>query len=398
MRVAGLVAGAGCVVLTSALAPPVWAAPAAPAVAPACNPAQGQPASQITQQPWPQRRLDFEEAWKVTRGEGVTVAVVDSGVSARHPQLAGRVVAHFDATKTTPEDCFQHGTEVAGIIAAADQRQSRGVPFVGVAPGARLVNAKFTSGESTNDNTLLPKAIMWAADRAQVINVSVAAPDTPELRRAVRYAQRKDALIVAAAGNVQDDQRGKEQQAYPASYPGVLSVAAADENGTIADFSNLKTRVDVSAPGANIISTGPTGYIGGLGGTSFGAPYAAGVAALVRSRHKNLNYQQVIQRIKATAEGDNGTGSGSGMISPMQAVTGLVNPGAGQAAPRAAAGAIDIGGRPPVDHRTRGIGAGIAVGAVILALAVAFGGAVIPLGRRRGWRPGRARSTGGGEG
>ncbi|MFB4317488.1 S8 family serine peptidase [Actinomadura sp. 21ATH] len=393
MRVAGLVAGAGCVVLTTALAPPVLAAPAA---APAqCNPAQGQPANQITQQPWPQQRLDFQEAWKVTRGEGVTVAVVDSGVSANHPQLRGRVVASFDATKTTPNDCFQHGTEVAGIIGAADHRQSRGVPFVGVAPGAKLVNAKFTAGESTSDNTLLPKAIEWAADRAQVINVSVAAPDTPALRKAVLYAQRKDALIVAAAGNVTDQQRGQEQKAYPASYPGVLSVAAADVNGTIADFSNLKTRVDVSAPGQGIVSTGPTGYIGGLGGTSFGAPYASGVAALVRSRHKDLTYQQVIDRIKATAEGGNGTGSGNGMISPMQAVTGLVEPGQAGAGARRAAGPIDIGGELPEDGRTRGIAGVIAAATIILAVLVAFGGAVVPLGRRRGWRPGRARVAAG---
>jgi type VII secretion-associated serine protease mycosin len=387
MRVARLVAGAGCVVLVTALAPPAAAAPMAAPVQ--CNPAQGQPADQITQEPWPQRRLDFEEAWKVTRGEGVTVAVVDSGISAKHPQLAGRVVAEFDATKTTANDCFQHGTEVAGIIAAADQRQSRGVPFVGVAPGAKLVNAKFTAGESTQDNTLLPKAIEWAADRAKVINVSVAAPDTPALRKAVLYAQSKDALIVAAAGNVTDQQKGQEQKAYPASYPGVLSVAAADENGTIADFSNLKTRVDVSAPGEGIISTGPTGYMGGLGGTSFGAPYAAGVAALVRSRHKELTYEQVIQRIKVTAEGGNGGGSGNGMISPMQAVTGLVEPG--QTAPRQAAAPIDIGGEPAPDGRTRGIAAAIAGATVILAVLVAFGGAVIPLGRRRGWRAGRTQ-------
>ncbi|GAA2426942.1 hypothetical protein GCM10010191_44500 [Actinomadura vinacea] len=393
MRVAGVVAGAGAVLLTTALAPPVavaaGAAPAVRAGAPPCNPAQGRPAGQIKQQPWPQRRLDFEQAWTVTRGEGVTVGVVDSGISSRHPQLAGKVVASFDATGTTPEDCFQHGTEVAGIIAGSDLRQTHGVPFVGVAPRVKLVNAKFAASESTQDNTLLPKAIKWAADRAQVINVSVTAPDTPALRAAVRYAQSKDALIVAAAGNVTDRQRGQEQQAYPAGYPGVLSVAAADEAGTIAEFSNLKTRVDVSAPGVGLVSTGPTGYIGGLGGTSFGAPYASGVAALVRSRHKKLNYRQVIQRIKGTAEGDNGSGSGSGMISPMQAVNGLLNAGPGHPGRQRVPGAIELGGAAPVDHRSRAIAGGIAAGAILLALLVAFGGVVIPLGRRRGWRPAR---------
>ncbi|TDE29553.1 S8 family serine peptidase [Actinomadura sp. 6K520] len=415
MRGGRLAAGAGGLALTSVLvfAPAAAAAPVAPAdrplaaptaskkperqappprPKPECNKPAGQPASAITVEPWAQRRLDFEQAWPITRGKGVTVAVVDSGIDTGHPQLRNKVAASFDATKTTTDDCIGHGTQVAGIIAASDMR-SRDIPFVGVAPQVRLLNAKWSSGQSTNDNTMLPKAIAWAADQgAKVINVSADAPDTPALRLAVRKAQRKDALIVASAGNVAQDQRGKESASYPASYRGVLSVAAVDEAGTIANFSNLKTRVDVSAPGQNVISTLGDGYVGGLQGTSFGAPYASGVAALVRARHPKLTYQQVIDRILITAEGGNGQGSGYGMISPLQAVSALVDPAAkpGAADARPMGGAVPIAKPEPVDHRTRGMGLAIAGGALGAAALVAFGGAVIPLGRRRGWRPGRA--------
>ncbi|MEU8345946.1 type VII secretion-associated serine protease mycosin [Actinomadura meyerae] len=422
MREGRIAAGAASLALTSVLAfaPAAAAAPAAApadrphaapttkkpskkpsspartqpqrAPAPKCNRPIGQPASAIKVEPWPQRRLDFEEAWRITRGRGVTVAVVDSGINARHPQLKGKVVGAFDASGTTADDCLGHGTEVAGIIAGADMRAAN-VPFVGVAPQVKLLNAKFASGENTVDNTLLAKAITWAAEHgAKVINVSSAAPDTPALRAAVRAAQRRDALIVAAAGNVTEQQRGKETAAYPASYKGVLSVAAVDEAGTITGFSNIKSRIDVSAPGENVISTLGEGYAGGLQGTSFGAPYAAGVAALVRARHPKLTYQQVINRILITAEGGNGQGSGHGMISPLQAVSALVDPTAtpGAAGPRPLGGAVPFPKPEPVDHRSRGIALAVAGGAVAAALAVAFAGAILPLGRRRGWRPGRA--------
>ncbi|QKG24691.1 peptidase S8/S53 subtilisin kexin sedolisin [Actinomadura verrucosospora] len=421
MRGAGLVAGATGLALTTALvfAPAASAAPAAPGDRPGaapttkpspsskptpkktqepkkpqtqCNKPSGQPASAITQQPWAQRRLDFEQAWTITRGAGVTVAVVDSGIEADHPQLKGKIAGSFDATGTTPTDCYGHGTEVSGIIAATDQRR-RNVPFVGVAPQAKLLDAKFTTGESTDDNTLLPKAITWAAEHgANVINVSARAPDTTLLRQAVKTAQRHDVLIVAAAGNVDKDERGKESAGYPANYPGVLSVAAVDQSGTISDFSNHKTRIDVSAPGQDIITTVGTGYAGGLQGTSFSAPYAAGVAALVRSHYPKLNYQQVINRILLTAEGGNGQGSGYGMISPMQAVSAELDPNAkpGEtSATRPLSGPVPIARAAPVDHRTRNIGLGVAGGALGLTLVVAFGGAVIPMGRRRNWKPGR---------
>lgn len=356
------------------------------------NPPTGAPASAITQQPWAQARLDFEQAWAATKGNGIKVAVVDSGIETTSPQLRGKVVDKLGSDDGNVRDCQGHGTSVAGIIAATDMRKQN-VPFFGVVPNVQLLDAKFTSTESSDNEKQLATAIKWAAAKgARVINVSVDSPDSPWLSEAVRYAQAKDALIVASAGNTGD--QTKAVAAYPANYPGVLSVAAVDAQGSISNFSNIRTRIDVSAPGQAVTSIYGKGYaVGTLNGTSFGAPYASGVAALVRARHPRLTYQQVINRMEGTAEGGIGTGSGYGMINPMQAVTGLVDPNAkpDHKAKKTLSGAVNIAPVPPADHRTRNIALGVAGGSIGVAVLVAFGGAVIPLGRRRGWRPTKAR-------
>ncbi|RFU43348.1 hypothetical protein DZF91_01545 [Actinomadura logoneensis] len=367
------------------------------------NPPVGLPASAITQQPWAQARLDFEKVWAVTKGNGIKVAVVDSGIDTRNPQLRGKVVAKIGPDDGNVRDCPGHGTPIAGIIAATDMRD-KNVPFFGVVPDVQLLDAKFTSSASSDTDKSLADAIKWSVDKgARVINVSADSPKTPWLGEAVRYAQARDVLIVAAAGNAKD--QSKALPAYPADYPGVLSVAAVDAQGSISNFSNIRSRIDVSAPGQGVTSIFGKGYaVGTLDGTSFGAPYAAGVAALVRARHPRLTYQQVINRMEITAEGSIGTGSGYGMINPLQAVTALVDPNARPTQKKARAGlagAVNIAPVPPADHRTRNIAMSVAGGSLGLALVVAFGGAVIPIGRRRGWRPAKARipheATGGQE-
>lgn len=356
-----------------------------------CAPAQG--ALSLKTEPWAQQRLGFTDAWKLTRGGGVSVAVVDSGVDATHEQLAGHVTS-VDLTHTVARDCVGHGTAVAGIIAAQDMR-SQNIPFVGVAPDAHIISVKFTNQEQTQGaDPLLPKAIREAADLgAKVINVSVTAPDTAALRSAVRYAQQHDAVIVAAAGNVTNDQKGTEGPAYPAQYPGVLSVGSLAYDGTVADSSNTVTRVGVSAPGTQISTTWPGGYAPSVEGTSFASAFVSGTAALVRARHPGLSYKQVEHRIIATADGSAGRGSGAGMINPMQAVSALLPEENGRAATGAPAQAqpIRIAYRRPPDHRTLSIAfavTGIALGTSLVAVA---GGVLIPMGRRRGWRPGHVR-------
>ncbi|MCO5985077.1 S8 family serine peptidase [Actinoallomurus spadix] len=354
-----------------------------------CNPDLGVPS--LNAEPWAQKRLDFTRAWKLTRGKGVTVAVVDSGVDATQRQLSGRV-ALVDVSNTIKRDCLGHGTAVAGIIGARDMRD-RNMPFVGVAPEANLISVKFTNQmTTTGTDPHLAKAIREAADlKAKVINVSVQAPDSPALRAAVKYAQARDAVIVAAAGNVQGNGGAAAGAAYPAEYPGVISVGSLNEDGTVADSSNVTTRVSVAAPGKNLATTWPGGYAPAEEGTSFASAFVSGTVALVRAYHPDLDHQQVKQRIEATADGSVGTGSGAGMINPMLAVSALL-PGeqhhSVSPAPAVPARPVQVAYRRPPDRRTRSVALTIAGVALAGAAVVVAGGVLIPMGRRRNWQPG----------
>ena len=362
---------------------------------PPCKKPQSYPASRVQAIPWAQQRLDFTNAWSITKGKGVTVAIVDSGVNKFHPQLAGRVAKSIDLTDTYNTDCFGHGTQVAGIIAAQDERNGTpAIPFVGVAPDVRLISIKIQEGETSDDDgTSLARGIERAVQEgAEIINVSATNTDFPRLRQAVHLAQEHDVLIVAAAGNTDARKKQSEQQAYPASYPGVLSVGAVGQSGPLSGFSNTSSKVDVTAPGDGIVTTTGDGYVADLQGTSYSTPYVAGVAALVKAAKPGLSAKEIMHRIVATADGSVGAGSGGGMVNPYEAVAAIVSDSGSPAATRSAgAQPIAIGGPPPVDHRTRDRGALIAAVTVGTVLLVVFGGIVVPLGARRGWRPGRVR-------
>ncbi|MEO3789176.1 type VII secretion-associated serine protease mycosin [Nonomuraea sp. B10E15] len=379
--------GATAIGLALALSPTPSPAPT-PATTPVvrCEPEPG--VAEVTGEPWPQQRLRFERVWRLTRGEGVTVAVVDSGVDATHPQLSGVVVRQEDLTGTDRRDCVGHGTAVAGIIAGRDLT-SRGVPVMGVAPDARILSIKQTEGRS-GDVARLARGIRRAADLgADVINVSVQAQDHPDLKAAVTYAQDKDAVIVAAAGNVKQDD-GAVAAAYPAEYPGVIAVGSASPDGAKSEFSNGVTRISVTAPGAGITSawTGG-GYRTELDGTSFAAPFVSGVVALVRARHPELDHWQIKRRLERTAEGGGAAGTGAGLINPLLAVT-SVTPPTGE---RAAAPPIVLARAPVPDARKQAIAIGIAASALGATTLVVFLALMLPRARRRGWRAGNARGA-----
>lgn len=348
----------------------------------------GSAASDIKTEPWGQQRLGFTAVWSLTKGQGVTVAVVDSGVDTGHPQLRDHL-SDYDVTGTGTRDCVGHGTEVAGIIGASDLRQQQ-VPFVGVAPAARIISVKMANEESNNNPRFVADAIRKAADLgAKVINVSSQTPDYGFLKDAVKYAQGKDAVLVAAAGNVQNQQKGTTEPAYPANYPGVISVGAVGPDGQLSDFSNTLTQVTLTAPGKDIVSTYPGGTYTSNSGTSFSTPFVAGVVALVRSYHPNLSADQVVHRMEVTAEGGTAKGTGYGFVDPMQAVTAVLPEENGTPASPPMRH-VAIAQRTPEDRITRNVALGIAGGTLAVAAAVAAAGAIIPVGRRRGWRPGGA--------
>jgi subtilisin family serine protease len=214
--------------------------------------------SKVKSVPWAQQALDWSSVWPLTEGRGIKVAVVDSGVDSS-PQLAGKVTA-IDLTSTGFQDCSGegHGTAIAGIIAASVQAQ--GNPFEGVAPEAKILSVKvFTQTQQSNSSATLAQGINDAALLgAQVINVSMTTRNSAVLRAAVEFALSRNVVIVASGGN--DDQQNGVGPFYPASYPGVLSVGAVEQDGSLAPFSDQRSRVAVTAPGVGITSTAPGGY------------------------------------------------------------------------------------------------------------------------------------------
>ncbi|MEV4578801.1 S8 family serine peptidase [Nonomuraea jabiensis] len=375
----------GRALVASVLALQVPLAPAA--VKDECRPPRG---TMQVGESWAQKRLDPKRVWSLSTGAGVKVAIIDSGVDLQHPQI--RLAGRADLTGTGYRDCVGHGTAVAGIIGA---QYMQGVLFYGMAPGARLLSYKQTVSERDGDPELLVKAIKAAADEgAKVINVSVSTSDLPSLREVVQYALAKDAVIVAAAGNVTKED-GTPVPAYPAAYEGVLAVGAAGPNGILSNFSNVKTPVAVLGPGQGVTSTWPgRSYFKDLNGTSYAAPYVAGVAALVRARFPKLDEAQVRQRIIATADGATGGGKGAGMVNPMLALSAILPYEPADAPvvappPPSPLSADAVAKVPPVDHDAVNLALIVAGSALGLALLVAVARVVVPLGRRRGWRPGR---------
>ncbi|GAA2590108.1 S8 family serine peptidase [Actinomadura fulvescens] len=398
MHRAGLAAAVALLTLAPAavLAPASADSPSKPQAAPtpppapACDPPRGHRGA--VGESWAQKRLGFERVWPLSRGQNVTVAVVDSGVEASHPMLAGRTPGSrvTDLTGTGKGDCTGHGTAVAALIAGRDM-SDRLIPLSGVAPAADLYVVKHQNEErDQTGGERLPAAIRAAvAARAQVINISISAEHSPRLEAAVQFALRNDAVVVAAAGNVRK-QDGEDGPAYPASYPGVISVASLGQDGARAESSGLRSKVDLAAPGKDV-STAWTrgGYNLQAQGTSFAAAYVSGVVALVRARHPGLNPQQVMHRLLVTADGNAGEGTGQGMVNPLQAVTALL-PEEGSATPANASAPVRFAAPEPTDHRTRTIAIAVAGGALGVAALAAVSGIVLPLGRRRQWRPGRA--------
>ncbi|MET0132058.1 MAG: type VII secretion-associated serine protease mycosin, partial [Kibdelosporangium sp.] len=292
----------------------------------------------LPNKPWGQQQLRIEEAHAFATGKNQVVAVIDTGVR-NHQYFNGRVIKGPDYVAKPADalqDCDGHGTEVAGIIAARSP-DSRQVGFTGVAPDARILairqsseNYKGTPAPTADnpnpqettagDLNTLAQAVRHAADREEVtvINMSVDncrlatfAISEPEkdLQRALRYAVQNDKVVVASAGNQSqvcteplngpDSKQPKFIITPPWFADDVLSVAAVDRKGNLAGFSMQGPWVSVAAPGTDIISLDPAGTLanrtvqGGknvaIQGTSFAAPYVAGLAALVRERFPNLN-------------------------------------------------------------------------------------------------------------
>ncbi|HWE57399.1 MAG TPA: S8 family serine peptidase, partial [Acidimicrobiales bacterium] len=255
-------------------------------------------------------------AWKVSKGQNVTVAVLDTGVDAAHEDLAKKVVRQTNVCATDDmcgdsdqSDDNGHGTHVSGIL-AADTDNNAGVASLGWS--VKVDEYKVLNSQGDGDTADVATAIydaVAAGDR--VINMSLAnyscqqspsdcGPD-PDEQAAVEYAIAHNVVVVAAAGNGLGFEPGDNGLTYPASYPGVLSVAATDDNGAVQSFSQWGQAADIAAPGLNIISTWNDGTYWSDSGTSMASPQVAAAAALVISHAPTLTGQQVTEILEASA-------------------------------------------------------------------------------------------------
>lgn len=271
--------------------------------------------------------LDLPAAWDLTTGsDEAVVAVVDSGVSASHPDLQGALLAGWDFLNNDdqPEDDVGHGTAVAGIIAArGDDR----LGIAGVAMNALILPVKVGSADGAPVSAIA-EGVVWAADQGvDVINLSLVT-DQPSnaLRDAVQYAYERNIAVVTAAGN---DPQGIT---YPGAYDQAISVGASTLWGTLTAFTSRENRVDLVAPGASVTapwwSSGAGDGWTTVTGTSFAAPMVSGVIALLRSISPDITVEELRQLLRATAvplsDGEPEPGSGAGLLDASAALQTLL--------------------------------------------------------------------------
>jgi thermitase len=259
--------------------------------------------------------VDAVEAWKIEKGShNVLVAVIDTGVDAEHPDLKknihrdrnGNYGYDFVKNGSNPKDEHGHGTHVAGIVGAVANPKT-GVS--GVAQNVSILAVKYyaegNSGAVNLRNTV--KSIEWAVNNgAKIINYSGGGPEFSEAEYlALKKAEAKGVLVVAAAGNERSDTDLPENYYYPSAYrlTNILSVAATDINNKLIRSSNWgKTKVDVTAPGENIFSTLPNGRYGYMTGTSQATAFVSGIAALMLSKDPSLTPSKIKDLIRSSVD------------------------------------------------------------------------------------------------
>ncbi|MFD5713776.1 type VII secretion-associated serine protease mycosin [Streptomyces pharetrae] len=367
------------------------------------------PSKKYEGRPWALQRVNLDELWAQSKGKGVQVAVIDTGVDIKNPQLTqavdvskgknflpaknkkGEEIERGNASGTT--DTVGHGTRVAGIIAA---RPAKGTGFVGLAPEATIIPIKQNDAEGNGTALSLARSIDHAVDAgADVINISqdtanAVRPDG-RLEQAVRRALDQNVVVVASAGN--DGLGGNVKVTYPASYEGVLAVAASDRNNERAPFSQSGEFVGVAAPGVDMISTVPGNGHCSDNGTSFSAPYVAGVAALLKAKYPKWTARQIVAQIEQTAERTipgHDRLVGWGVVDPVKALTDVdpANPVESPRPERNLTGAEAPSVAPvhfgeTADERNTRLGTYVVVGGLVLAAGLSGTAIAVRDARRR---------------
>ncbi|MFJ4203210.1 type VII secretion-associated serine protease mycosin [Streptomyces sviceus] len=288
---------------------------------------------------WALDAMHTQQAWQTTKGAGVTVAVLDTGVENDHPDLVGNVLTGkdmigFGATQGD-RSWARHGTAMAGIIAGHGHGVGNGDGVMGIAPEAKILPVRViledgdparAKARNTRGNALA-EGIRWAADHgADVINLSLgddSASAHPEAGEddAVQYALRKGSVVVASAGN--GGEKG-DHISYPAAYPGVIAATAVDKFGTRASFSTRRWYATVAAPGDDVVIADPDHKYYEGWGTSAASAFVSGAAALVKAAHPDLTPAQIKRLLEDTARnapaGGRDDSRGFGFVDPAAAL------------------------------------------------------------------------------
>ena len=240
---------------------------------------------------WPSCKSRRRIRWRPE--ESITVAVIDSEIDAKHPDLDGAVVKSFDALagSDTPHP---HGTSIAGAIAAHGK-------LMGIAPGVRILAVHAfddSPGEAKGTSFAIDKGLQWAADNnARVVNMSFAGPADPMLARMLAAAYAKGIVLIAAAGNGGP----QSEPLYPAADPDVIAVTATDNAEHVFALANRGRYIAVAAPGVDILALAPGDAYALTSGTSIAAAHVSGIAALLLERNPSLKPSDIRSILIATA-------------------------------------------------------------------------------------------------
>ena len=238
---------------------------------------------------WGVSAFDLPKTWEKTMGDGVVIAVLDTGCDLNHPDLIQNIIEGINILKpgTPPDDDNGHGTHVTGILVANDNE----IGMIGVCPKAKVRPIKVLDRNGNGNMKDVSTGIKWAADAGcDIIVMSLGTPvKISQVRKAIQYADSKGVITFCAAGN----SGITDEIYYPANYPETISIGAIDHNLNRASFSNTGKNLDFMAPGVDIFSTVPDDWYATFSGTSMACPFAVGVAALLLSYSKKgkLGYE-----------------------------------------------------------------------------------------------------------
>ncbi|MEU8804313.1 S8 family serine peptidase [Spirillospora sp. NPDC048819] len=358
------------------------------------------PTDQIRAREWHLEALRTQKAWKYSKGRGVTVAVLDTGVDKNHPDLTGQVLTGPDLTGgvRSPGTRYWglHGTSMASIISGHGHGPRLSQGMMGVAPQSHILSIRVTlenddplrrdNGQGgSSDRDAVAQGIRYAVDHgADIINMSLGGGrqfynGTKSQESAIKYALDKGVVLIASAGN---DGSGANRKNFPAAYPGVIAVGALDRRLRLWKDSNRRSHAAVCAPGVDIVSADASnGYVVGTG-TSASSAMVAGVAALVRSRYPRLTPAEVREALIQGSPARRGRPTGSSTC--QGTVDALLTLFAAHKINKTSSGPVEA---PPPSPSPEPVAQVQGEGSdLLLPLVLAGGGLLVVLGLVLGWR------------